>query len=57
MKLKRGTISRYMRFDQYRDLRMHTLYDIKLKMAYFSRCIRDAELRMNKCCLLQALSR
>ena len=35
--------------DQYRDLRIHTLCDIKVNMAYFSRCTRDIiELGMNK---------
>ena len=44
MKLKRGSL----RFDRYRDLRVRTLCDRKLKVAYFSRCSRDTELGINK---------
>ena len=55
LKFKRGTKFGSLRSYQYRDLRINTLCDIlvKLKMAYFSRCIRDIKLGMNKilfCC-------
>ena len=46
IKLKRGSYFGSLRFRQYRDLRIHTLRDIKLKMAYFSRCIRGIKLEL-----------
>ena len=48
MKLKTGTSFGSLRSGQYRDPRIQTSRDVKVKMAQFSRCIRGIKVGMNK---------